>query len=256
MAQPLVTIVTPSYNQAQYLEHTIESVLSQDYSNIQYIIVDGGSTDGSVDLIKRYASQLDWWVSEPDAGQAAAINKGFARARGQYQAWINADDILLPHAIREAVEFLEQHPDVGLVYGDTEFIDAAGRPRGRFPAAQTDYARMLRGYVHVPQQATVWRANLWRPLDASLQFAMDYDLWVNIAKRSRLRYLPRLWAQFRLHADSKTLQNDMRAWEDMLRVHKREGGGYFSLMRAKYWLRKLLFPLLRARRQRQAGIAE
>src|SRR5690606_30062072 len=122
MAQPLVTIVTPSYNQAQYLEHTIQSVLAQDYANIQYIIVDGGSSDGSVDIIKKYAGKLDWWVSEPDAGQADAINKGFARSRGTYQAWINADDILLPHAIREAVEFLEQHPEVGLVYGDTEFI--------------------------------------------------------------------------------------------------------------------------------------
>ena len=254
--QPLVTIVTPSYNQARYLEHTIRSVAGQEYANIEYFVVDGGSTDGSVEVIKRHLEHIDWWVSEKDAGQADAINKGFARARGKYQAWINADDILLPDAIREAVEFLEQNPDVGMVYGDVDFIDANGRLRGRFPARQTDYARMLRGYVHIPQQATVWRSALWRPLDTQLHFAMDYDLWVHIARSRRLHYLPRPWAQFRLHADSKTLRNDMRAWEDMLCVHKAEGGGYFSIMRLKYWLRRLLFPLIRARRQRQAGISE
>jgi len=254
--QPLVTIVTPSYNQARYLEHTIRSVAGQEYANIEHFVVDGGSTDDSLEVIKQHAKHIDWWVSEKDAGQADAINKGFARARGKYQAWINADDILLPHAIREAVEFLEKNPDVGMVYGDVDFIDASGQLRGRFPARQTDYARMLHGYVHIPQQATMWRAALWRPLDTQLNFAMDYDLWVHIARSSRLHYLPRTWAQFRLHADSKTLRNDMRAWEDMLRVHRAEGGGYFSVMRLKYWLRRLLFPLIRARRQRQAGISE
>jgi glycosyltransferase involved in cell wall biosynthesis len=254
MAAPLVSIVTPSFNQAAYLEQALRSVLEQDYPNIEYIVIDGGSTDGSVELIKKHAAKLAYWVSEKDAGQADAINKGFARAKGQYMAWLNADDRLLPNAIGEAVAYLEANPDVGLVYGDADFIDAAGRVVGRFAARPTDYGRMLRGYVHIPQQATLWRAALWQPLDAGLQFAMDYDLWVRIAKVSRLAYTPRLWAQFRLHADSKTMQNDMRAWEDMLRVHAREGGGYFSVMRVKYWLRKLLFPLIRWRRRRQAGV--
>jgi glycosyltransferase involved in cell wall biosynthesis len=250
---PLVSIVTPSFNQAAYIEDALNSVFAQDYANIEYIVIDGGSTDGSAELIKKDAARLAYWVSEPDAGQADAINKGFARAQGKYFAWINADDRMLPNMISNAVAFLEANPEVGLVYGDADFIDAQGRVIGRFAARQTDYARMLRGYVHIPQQATVWRAALWQPLDTSLQFAMDYDLWVRVAKRSRLRYVPQLWAQFRLHADSKTMQNDMRAWEDMLKVHAREGGSYFSMMRAKYWLRKLLFPLLRARRQRMAG---
>jgi glycosyltransferase involved in cell wall biosynthesis len=250
---PLVSIVTPSFDQAAYLEDALNSVFAQDYSNIETIVIDGGSTDGSGDIVKKHAARLAYWVSEPDAGQADAINKGFARAKGKYYAWLNADDRLLPGAISAAVAFLEANPDVGMVYGDADFIDAQGRVVGRFNAQQTDYARMLRGFVHIPQQATVWRAALWQPLDTSLHFAMDYDLWVRIAKRSRLQYLPKLWAQFRLHADSKTMQNDMRAWEDMLKVHAREGGGYFSVMRAKYWLRKLLFPLLRARRRRLAG---
>lgn len=254
MLAPLVSIVTPSFNQAAFLPEAMGSVFAQTYQPIEYIVIDGGSTDSSPELIRAQASRLAYWVSEPDAGQTEAINKGFAHAKGHYFLWLNADDRLLPNAVAEAVEILESRPDVGLVYGDADYIGLDGRVLGRFPARQTDYARLLSGYVHIPQQATAWRAELWQPLDASLGFAMDYDLWVRIAKVSRLLYIPRLWGQFRLHADSKTMQNDMRAWHDMLAVQKREGGGYFSLMRLKFWLRRLLFPLLRARRRRLAGL--
>jgi glycosyltransferase involved in cell wall biosynthesis len=252
--RPLVSIVTPSFNQAAFLPEAMRSVFAQTYAPIEYILIDGGSTDGSAELIRAEAARLAYWVSETDAGQADAINKGFAHARGAYYLWLNADDRLLPNAVGEAVAFLEQHPEVGLVYGDAEYIGADGRVLGRFPARQTDYARLLRGDVHIPQQATVWRAALWSPLDPSLSFAMDYDLWVRIAKSSRLHYLPKFWAQFRLHADSKTMRNDMLAWHDMLAVHKREGGRFLSVMRLKYWLRRLLFPLLRVRRRRLAGV--
>jgi glycosyltransferase involved in cell wall biosynthesis len=249
----LVSIVTPSYNQAPYLEATMRSVFEQDHKDIEYIVIDGGSTDGSREIIAHHTSKLAYWVSEPDRGQTDAINKGFAKATGMYLAWLNADDRLKPQAVREAVEFLNAHPDVGLVYGDADYIDAAGRVVGRFPAAQTDYARLRRGYVHIPQQASFWRADLWRrvgPLDATFTFAMDYDLWVRLAKISKLHYVPQTWAEFRLHADSKTIRNDRRAWDEMLRVHWREGGSFFSVIVFKYWLRRLVAPLIHARRQR------
>jgi glycosyltransferase involved in cell wall biosynthesis len=255
--QPLVSIVTPSYNQAAFLPAAIDSVLSQDYPNIEYIVIDGGSSDESAAIIKRHQRQLAFWVSERDRGQADAINKGFAKAKGKYMAWLNADDRLKPGAVREAVEFLDAHPEIGLVYGDTDFIEANGLVIGRFAARQTNYARLLEGYVHIPQQATFWRSALWwqaGPLDENLSFAMDYDFWVRLAKISKLHYHPRLWAEFRLHADSKTIQNDMRAWDDMLTVHRRQGGSPLSIITAKYWLRKLLFPIIRYRRQRMAGV--
>jgi glycosyltransferase involved in cell wall biosynthesis len=250
--QQLVSIVTPSYNQAAYLEAAMASVFAQTYPRIEYILIDGASTDGSAAIIQSHAARLAYSVSEPDRGQTDAINKGFAKATGKYFAWLNADDLLLPTAVAEAVAFLESHPEVGLVYGDADFIDAAGQVIGRFDARQTDYRRLRQGFVHIPQQAAFWRADLWHqvaPLDPGFSFAMDYDLWVRIAKISQLHYLTRLWAQFRLHLDSKTLQNDMRGWEDMLKVHRREGGGFFSVIVAKYWLRRLLFPLLRYRRR-------
>jgi glycosyltransferase involved in cell wall biosynthesis len=253
VAKPLVSIVTPSYNQAPFLEAAMASVFAQDHPHIEYILIDGASTDGSADIIRRHASKLAYWISEPDRGQTEAINKGFARATGQYLAWLNADDRLLPQAVGEAIAFLESHPEVGLVYGDADYIDAAGRVVGRFPAAQTDYAGLRRGYVHIPQQAAVWRADLWRqvgPLDPSFTFAMDYDLWVRLAKISQLQYLPRLWAEFRLHADSKTILNDQRAWDEMLRVHWRAGGSWFAPIVAKYWIRRLVAPLIHTRRRR------
>lgn len=252
--QPLVSIVTPSYNQAKFLRATIESVLGQTYPNIEYIVIDGGSTDGSVDLIREYADRLAYWVSEPDQGQTDAINKGFAKASGQYMAWLNSDDTYEPEAVAEAVAFLQAHPEVGLVYGDANFIDEHGRPIGRFPAAQTDYQRLRRGYVHIPQQSAFWRAELWQqvgPLDPQMYFAMDYDLWVRLAEISELRYLRKTWANFRLHGASKTIQDDDRCWADMVQIHYRDGGSWLSVITVKYIIRKLLAPLVTWRRRQR-----
>ena len=249
---PLVSIVTPSFNQARFLEATFRSVLEQDYPNIEYILVDGGSTDGSLDIIHRYADRFAWWVSEKDRGQTDAINKGFARAKGHILAWLNSDDTYEPHAVAGAVAFLQSRPDVGLVYGDANYIDENGSTIGRFPAAQTDYTRLRRGYVHIPQQAAFWRADLWKkvgPLDPSFYFAMDYDLWVRLAARAPVQYMPHLWANFRLHSQGKTILADERCWPEMLRVHYRNGGSRFSVIQAKYYLRKVMRPLLRLRMQ-------
>jgi glycosyltransferase involved in cell wall biosynthesis len=255
MDHPLVSIVTPSFNQARYLETTIRSVLEQDYPSIEYLIIDGGSTDGSVDVIQRYADKLAWWISEKDQGQTDALNKGFARAKGEILAWLNSDDIYEPGALTAAVEYLTTHPEIGMVYAETNFIDENGRMIGRFPAAQTDYRRLRQGYVHVPQQATFFRADLWRqvgPLDPNFYFAMDYDLWVRLAKLAPFAYLSgQTWANFRLHTDGKTIAADDRCWPEMLKVHYRDGGSFFAPLVAKYYVRKVVAPLLNWNRQRK-----
>lgn len=249
----LVSIITPSFNQARYLEQTMCSVLDQQGVDLEYIVVDGGSADGSQDIIRKYAGRLAWWVSEKDRGQTDAINKGFARASGQVLAWLNSDDTYQPGALREALDYLDMHPEVGLVYGDANYIDENGRVIGRFPAAQTDYDRLRQGYVHIPQQSAFFRADLWRkvgPLDPSFYFAMDYDLWVRLAREAPIAYHPRLWANFRLHSGAKTIAADDRCWPEMLRVHYRDGGSRLSLIVLKYWIRKLAAPYINWRRQR------
>jgi len=248
-----LSIVTPSYNQAKYLEATILSVLGQKEVDLEYIIIDGGSTDGSVDIIRKYEKQLAYWVSEPDNGQTDAINRGFARARGDVLAWINSDDTYEPGAFKEAVGYLGDHPEVGLVYGNAHFIDADSKIIGDFPAARTNIKLLRQGYVHIPQQAAFFKADLWKkvgPLDPSFYFAMDYDLWVRLGGLAPIAYYPRLWANFRLHGDAKTIAADDRCWPEMLRVHQRNGGGLFSVIMAKYWIRKLAGPFIRWKRRK------
>ena len=250
---PLVTVVTPSFNQARFLEETINSVLNQTYPNLQYIIMDGGSSDGSLEIIKKYAARLAHWVSEKDSGQTDAINKGFALAKGEILAWLNSDDTLLPNAIEEAVAYLSEHPETGMVYGDANYIDENSRVRGKFPAAETDLPRLRRGYVHIPQQASFFRRSLWEqvgPLDPKFFFAMDYDLWVRLAEKTGLKYIPRTWANFRLHADAKTISADDQCWPEMLKVHFRNGGSKFAPIVLKYYIRKLAAPLILWRRKR------
>ncbi len=251
--RPLVSIITPSFNQSRYVEATINSVLSQDYPNIEYMIVDGGSQDRTVEIVKKYENKLAWWVSEKDKGQTDAINKGFARAKGEILAWLNSDDTYEPGAISAAVKYLQEHPEAGMVYGDCNFINEDGRVIGKFGAAQTNQKLLRQGYVHIPQQTMFFRAELWKqvgPLDPSFYFAMDYDLWTRISARAELKYVPQTWANFRLHTTGKTIVADDRCWPEMVRVHYRDGGSFFSVIVAKYYVRKLIAPLWNWRRQR------
>ncbi len=251
---PLVSIITPSFNQAQYLEATIQSVLGQDYPRIEYIIVDGGSTDGSVDVIKKYEGRLAGWVSEQDKGQTDAINKGFNRANGGILAWLNSDDTYNPGAVSAAVKFLMDNPEIAMVYADCDFINEQGGVIGKFNSAQTDHHRLREGYVHIPQQTMFFRAKYWKelgPLDPSFYFAMDYDLWTRISSRAPIKYLRgQTWANFRIHNFGKTSSADDRCWPEMLRVHYRDGGGFFSVIVAKYYLRKIIGPLWKWRIKR------
>ena len=251
--QPLVSIVTPSFNQGKYLERTILSVLNQDYPNIEYIVMDGNSSDNSLEIIQKYAHRLAFWQSKKDLGQTDAINQGFSKAQGEIFAWINSDDTYEPNAVSEAVDFLLRHSHVGMVYGDANFIDAEDKVIGKFNTKQTNYQKLRSGFVHIPQQAAFWRAELWKkvaPLDASIYFAMDYDLWLRLAKISAIVYTPRLWANFRLHGDAKTISEDDRCWPDMLKIHFRDGGKWWHPIVMKFYIRKLVGPYIRYKRNK------
>jgi glycosyltransferase involved in cell wall biosynthesis len=244
---PLVSIITPSYNQAPFLEATLRSVLDQDYPRLEYIVVDGGSTDGSLEILRRYETRLAAWISEPDRGQTDAINKGFALATGDILAYLNSDDTYCPDAVTEAVAYLQAHPEVGMVHAGAFYIDQVGHPVARFPSAPTSHLDLRRGAPKIAQQAAFFRAEVWKmvgPLDPSFFYAMDYDLWVRISAVTPMAFVPRIWAGFRLHDESKSMTVARQCWPEMMRVHFRDGGSVFSVLFAKYLVRRVVEPVM------------
>ncbi len=204
---PLVTIVTPSFNQARFLEQTMRSVLDQDYPNIEYMVVDGGSTDGSVDLIQKYSKRLKWWVSEKDGGQAEAINKGFTRASGEIIAWINSDDYYMPGAIAEAVKTLCEHPDVGMVYGKVRVVDETEKVLNQLAYGDWSLSDLM-SFRIIGQPAVFIRRKVLEKtgyLDQSYHLLLDHQLWIRLAREGGMLYVPSLWASAHYHEDCKNL---------------------------------------------------
>lgn len=204
---PLVTIITPSYNQAIFLEETIQSVLSQNYPNLEYFIIDGGSTDGSVEIIRKYADRLAWWVSEKDKGQGDALNKGFSRANGSIIAWINSDDYYLPGAITAAVNALQASPEAGMVFGDVISIDAAGVPFNIMTFAPWGLDELMQFNI-IGQPGVFMRHEVLKRagyLDISYHYLLDHELWLRVAQQASIRYVPQRWAAARYHSLAKNV---------------------------------------------------
>jgi glycosyltransferase involved in cell wall biosynthesis len=206
---PRVTIVTPSYNQGQYIEETIKSVITQDYPNLEYIIIDGGSTDNSVEIIQKYDKWIKFWISEPDKGQADAINKGFQKSSGDYIGWLNSDDILYPAAIHRVIEEFLAYPDVDLIYGDNEQGLNLGPESRPLFGSQIEFSQMLRTLqVPIPQLGSLWKRTVIDQignLDIRWQVILDREFFTRAAQRCRLRYLPGVLGFFRNHEHSKSI---------------------------------------------------
>ncbi|WP_462317256.1 glycosyltransferase family 2 protein [Marinilabilia sp.] len=241
---PKVTIVTPSYNQAEFLEETIKSVLNQTYPNIEYIVVDGGSTDGSVDIIKKYEDQLAWWVSEPDNGQSDAINKGFAKATGDVYNWLNSDDILYPDAVKIAVHFMQKHPESEVVYGDRIVIDGKGRIIDVFEPVSVS-KRMAKFALRIPQEATFFSARIWKKvngLNESLHFVMDSDLWYRFLEETRFFHIPVFLGAYRNHEESKSVyglgkEKSDKAMAEIIYLRKNYSSFLSQVKLLRKWLR-------------------
>jgi glycosyltransferase involved in cell wall biosynthesis len=208
---------------AKYLADTIESVLAQDYPNIEYIVVDGGSTDGSLEILERYRSRLRYF-SEPDHGPSDAAAKGFRQARGEIFAWLNADDTYLPGAIRQGVEYLERHPETDVVYGEGWWIDESGAKIDRYPTLPFD-AKVLERDCFICQPAAFIRATAYRrcELDPAVERSFDYDLWIRMAKAGmNFAAIPQYLANSRMHQGAKTIyerDSVFQASMDLLKRH-------------------------------------
>lgn len=220
MGNPLVTIVTPSYNQAPYLEATIRSVLEQDYPNLEYMVFDGGSDDGSPEIIKQYADRLAYWVSEPDKGQADAINKGFGRASGEIVAWLNSDDMYLPGTIRRAVDVFQQRPEAGFVYADLLSINARGEHVNTIAYRQYALEDLLAFFIIGQPSVFIRRAALDKvgPLATSFNYLLDHQLWLRLASEAPFLYVREPWAAARYHPMAKNIAQAGKFGEEAYRI--------------------------------------
>lgn len=216
----LVSIITPSYNQAKYLEQTILSVLNQDHPHIEYIVVDGASTDGSMETIKKYADKLTHWESVKDKGQADAINKGFARATGEIVAWLNSDDYYLPGTVSAAVKVFEENPDIVLVYGNMLAVDKDGQTFNTLTYKQLTLEDLLCFQIIGQPAVFMRRAALQKTsgLDLTFHFLLDHLLWIKIVKQGRFLHVNQTWAAARYHAEAKNVAKAAEFGREAFRI--------------------------------------
>ena len=224
-----ISIVTPSYSQGAFIEKTLLSVLEQGYPNLEYFVQDGGSTDGTVAVLKQYETKLSGWVSEPDSGQSQAINRGFSSTNGDIMAWLNSDDILLPGALACVADYFNSHPEVDVVYGDRLMIDQNNMEIGRWMLP--DHNNKVLSWVDfVPQETMFWRRSIWDKvgghIDESYRFAMDWDLLVRFREAgARFAHISRFLGAFRIHDSQKTTSiiNEI-GHKEMERIRERQLG--------------------------------
>ena len=204
---PAISVVTCSFQQGRYLEHAIRSVLDQGYPRLEYVVIDGGSTDGSVEIIRRHASALTYWESQRDGGQTDALNKGFERCHGEIFGWLCSDDLLLRGALHTVAEYFHAHPEVMAAYGDALWIDAEGHFLR--PKKEMEFSRFvfLHDHNYVPQPSMFWRRELYEAvngLNAEFDLAMDADLWDRFSSLTAIGHIPQYLSCMRFHEGQKT----------------------------------------------------
>lgn len=221
-SRPVVSVVTPCYNHARWLEETIESVLGQDYPNVEYLIVDDGSTDGSVEIVKRYEDRVAWWTSQANAGQVAALNRGFARSTGQLLTWINSDDTLLPGALSRLVAEFERDPELVLVYGDSLYTDEDSRRTGYLPSRPWDVPEMLRTFeCHVVQPSSLFSRRGWDaagPLREDRYWFFDYEFFMRLSRVGGAKQINEPLSTYRIHPTSKSVGTPLKRAIDLERL--------------------------------------
>jgi glycosyltransferase involved in cell wall biosynthesis len=226
LQSPLVSIVTPSFNAARFLGQTIESVLAQDYARIEYIVMDGGSTDGTLDILRRYEPLKLTWISEPDSGAADAIDRGFTRSHGEILAFINADDVYTPGAVATAVRAFERNPEAAVIYGGGIWIDESGEHIREYPTAEFDAERLARD-CFICQPASFVRREAFENvggLDPRLQLTFDYELWMRLARTYKFHRIDDVLALSRMHRSNKSLGQRQGVFKETFKILQRHYG--------------------------------
>lgn len=252
---PKITVVTPSYNQAPFLEQTILSVLNQNYPNLEYIVLDGGSSDGSVEIIKKYEKKLHYWESKRDKGQSDAISRGFELSSGAILAWLNSDDYYEPGVLHFVAEAFNAEPQVGLVCGDRKVVDRASRPL-RTQKMPRFYKWHLHHFRGINQDSAFWRREHYFSaggIDRELHYVMDLDLWFRLSAITEIRHFPYLFSNYREHSESKSVH--FRSGEEQVQEVKASFLYEMKRVRGRYprscgmackWIEKGLLLLQKA----------
>lgn len=231
---PSITVVTPSYMQAAYLEDTLLSVISQQYPRLEYLVLDGGSTDGSAEIIRRHESKISWWCSEKDGGQSAAIARGFGMAKGEIVCWLNSDDMFCPGALQAVGEYFASHPEAECVNGGGYFVDAKGDPLrfgrlGFTRGVEASASRLIwLGQEGIYQPSTFFKKSALEAaggIDTSLRFGMDRDLFIRLALRRPLGRIPQMLSAARIHESAKTVTIQDVCASENAKIDARHGAG-------------------------------
>lgn len=246
---PLVSIITPSLNQGRFIRDTIESVLTQDYPRLEYLVMDGGSTDKTLDILCSYGTQLTW-RSASDLGQADAVNSGFRLAKGEILGWLNSDDTYQPGAIRAAVQHLTAHPKTAVVYGDAYYIDERNAVIGTYPTEDFDLNRLAEACLICQPTAFIRRSAVEAVgmLDTTLHYCMDYDLWIRLGRDFRIDRTNRFLANSRRYLETKSFAHREPMFQEIYTVIRRSFGRvppHWKVCRAYYRLVDLSWPLTR-----------
>jgi len=229
--KPLVSIITPSFNQGRFIKHTIESVLNQTYPNIEYIIIDGASNDETIDILNSYSSKFKW-ISEPDNGQANAINKGFALSKGDICSYLNSDDVLFPSAVEKAVKYFDKHPECDMLYGKAQHIDENGEFISMYNTDEYSFKRLMKDCC-ICQPSAFWRKRMAQTVglfNDKFHCSLDYEYWLRIAVGGKcIHYYPEILASSRVYPDTKTISNRNQAIRENIQICV-DIGGYVHLL--------------------------
>ncbi len=221
---PTISVVTPSFNQGDFIAETIESVLGQDYPALEYQVIDGGSTDTTREVLKYYGKRF-YWISAPDNGQSSAINQGWQNACGEILAWLNSDDIYYPGALQEVARFFLEQPEVDILYGNCDYIDKKSQRLQSYPTQPFNFMKLVRSTInYIPQPAVFLRRKVLEQigyLDESLHFVMDFDYWLRAGITSRVIWLPVRLAGLRIHNDAKSVSRLGQFAQELIKVYQR-----------------------------------
>ncbi|RJP84291.1 MAG: glycosyltransferase [Desulfobacteraceae bacterium] len=256
---PLISIVTPSYRQADFIERTIQSLFQQQYPRLEYIVQDGGSSDGTVDILKKYEDQLVRWASEKDGGQSDALNTGFGYATGDIMAYLNSDDMLLPGVLHYVARYFAAHPEIDVVYGHRVLIDEYDQEIGRWVMPPHD-DEVLSWADYIPQETMFWRRGIWEKagglIDKNFKFAMDWDLILRFRDAgARIVRLPRFLGAFRIHPHQKTSAEISQQGEmEMGLLRERCHGRKVSDAEVHHHIKKYLFRHVLLHKLYRAGL--